>query len=143
MNRTITIVEIRLSIVRLMQVHGLDPARTPYAVGSGSGLFVLGLRTSVRDIDVFIPALDRRGIHRIDQPPGVFGQFEMDAWAEWRDRHLENHIMDNRVDVRGVCTMSPRSSLHFKQVLDRPKDQADIDNLKLIVGRPLNEFLKR
>ena len=100
-------------------------------VGAGGAMLMLGLRTSTEDIDTGVPeSIFHRIVIKHKLPTKVIPSNQhvvakYDAVIDIHKRFGEPTCI-----VDGVCIWTPQFILAFKQKMNRPKDQEDIQKLK-------------
>ncbi len=112
-------------IAAFMAEHGL--ASLPIAgpngpiVGAGSAMWLHGLRSNIRDIDLYLPAMTEFHVESVHN--GV----EVDAYNEWElSPGLSNRVVVGAVVIVGLRVMGLAELLDTYRALNRPKDQASI-----------------
>ena len=114
-------------------LHAYDmPEDTPVMLVAGGALFMHGLRDTYTDLDIVVPGLP------VPHGEVVFRGQEVEGGNLESWRTIPNFDADrawrNRVQIEGVGVMDLASNLEFKLALNRPKDQADIRNLRRVLG---------
>ena len=113
---------VKASIAGILRAHKLPPS-TKYVLVAGGALYFHGLRSSINDVDLFVPSLPVAHDH------GHYAGMQVDAkptWAMWPN----NTLIADSVVIDGVRVMDKKSLLRMKLAMNREKDQADIAALR-------------
>lgn len=110
--------------------NGLGPD-TPYMVTAGAALYVWGLRDTYTDIDVIVPDMAEDHASLVAYGQEIEGG-NLPSWRTIPNFDVDRAWRDKRY-VDGIWVMSLADLLRFKVALNRPKDQADIQRLLLVL----------
>jgi len=90
-------------------------------VGAGSAMWLHGLRSDTRDIDLYLPTMGR--FHMESVHDGI----EIDAHNSWElSEGLTERVERGATVIAGLRVMGLAELLETYRVLNRPKDQASI-----------------
>jgi hypothetical protein len=99
-------------------------------IGAGGAMIMYGLREETQDIDIDIPdsvfdSIRKRGLPEKEIRPGVY----LIRYDEVIDLHRKE-AFDTTKMLDGVCVSTLESILALKRMLNREKDQVDIDKIE-------------
>ena len=99
-------------------------------IGAGGAMIMHGLRDETRDIDIDVPdavfaAMRTRGLFEKEIRPGVY----LVSYNEVIDLHRKE-AFDTTQMIEGVCVSTLESILALKRMLNREKDQLDIEKIE-------------
>lgn len=104
-------------------------------VGAGAACLMYGLRDETSDIDTSVPSdIFEKLLKSKKYELSYFGESEVLAYNHCIDLHRRSSFIDIR-SVDGVWCYSPQELLNQKLKLNRPKDQNDIKELKILVEK--------
>lgn len=90
-------------------------------VGAGSAMWLHGLRSDTRDIDLYLPTMGEFHVE------SIHGGIEVDAHNTWElSEGLSERVELGATTIAGLRVMSLAELLETYRVLNRPKDQASI-----------------
>lgn len=124
--------EFTVAYKAFLSRHNLKP--TDLMVGAGAGLMLYGLRDIITDIDCNVneanyerfKSLGRLKYYDQSRPPSIeIGVFSL---------HLSDMTTPSEL-VNGIYTYTPKELLKQKLLLNRPKDQIDIAQLKHYISK--------
>ena len=122
---------IRRAVAAFLHAYDM-PEDTPVMLVAGGALYLHGLRETYTDIDLVVPGLP------VEHGEVVFKGQEVEGGNMPSWRTIPNFdalkAWRNRVQIEGLGVMDLASNLEFKLALNRPKDQADIVNLRRVMG---------
>lgn len=123
---------MKATIADFMALHGFTG--TPI-VGAGSAMWLHGLRENTRDIDLYLPTMDK--FHVESRHNGIV----VDAHNNWEIvPGLSERVERGVVTIQGLRVMGLVELLETYRALNRPKDQTSIEVLEAVLtpsGQPL------
>lgn len=101
----------------------------------GSAMYLMGMRPTLRDLDLLITKSPHHHLSSVHSGIDVdsHNTFEINPKLRGYDREVER----NAKNIRGMKVQSPKDIIRFKEVLNRPKDRADIKILKRMEKKAL------
>lgn len=116
---------MRRALTSFLASRGLPPD-SPHAIIAGGAMYGHGLRPKFDDVDAVVPGLEGRAD---EEHEGL----KVDVGGDFRlgDREMTQEVINAATrHPSGLNFMSPEHVLEFKQFMNRPKDQADIEILR-------------
>lgn len=112
-------VEVMKSTISAFMVeHGLSGVPI---VGAGSAMWLHGLRSDTRDIDLYLPNMGEFHVE------SVHNGIEVDAHNSWElSEGLSERVVKGATVIAGLRVMGLAELLETYRVLNRPKDQSSI-----------------
>jgi hypothetical protein len=90
-------------------------------VGAGSAMWLYGLRSDTRDIDLYLPGMGEFHVE------WVHNGIEVDAHNSWElSEGLSERVVKGATVIAGLRVMGLAELLETYRVLNRPKDQTSI-----------------
>jgi len=126
MGKEMTVAVMKETIAAFMSAHSLTGVPI---VGAGSAMWLHGLRPNTRDIDLYLPTMDRFHME------SVHNGIEVDAHNSWElVEGLSERVVERSKTIEGLQVMGVRELLETYQALNRPKDQDSISLLAALMG---------
>lgn len=118
-----------------LKQEGLEACQV--TVGAGGAMIMHGLREETHDIDIDVPddvfaAMRTRGLPEKEIRPGVY----LVVYDDFIDLHRKE-AFDTTQMIDGVCVSTLESILALKRMLNREKDQPDIEKIEKVLA-PVN-----